>query len=250
MNKLVEKKPILHAVVWIMLYIMMVNIGDGLSEQLGVTNYVTSVFLIGLSVVLLHYLKKNNMFEKYGIMGIPKRDFSKSLFYVPLILLAFVQFSKGIDTTLSISAMGTFGILMICVGFIEELVFRGFLFQGIQRKSGLKKAILISGITFGMGHIVNLFRGYAYEDLIGQIIVAIAIGIMLALLTAITKNIVPGILFHIMFNISGSITKVGSSIEVYLMIAILIICILYILHLSKFLPPENETNEFKNTSMS
>jgi membrane protease YdiL (CAAX protease family) len=120
---------------------------------------------------------------------------------------------------------------MIGVGFIEELIFRGFLFQGINEKSGVKRAIIISGITFGFGHIVNLLRGYTFVEQMEQIIVAIAIGIVLALLVAITKNIIPGILFHIMFNISGTITKAESNLEIYLMIAILSISVFYITYL-------------------
>ena len=138
---------------------------------------------------------------------------------------------------------------MICVGSIEEIVFRGFLFKAIETKSGINWAIVISGITFGIGHIVNLFRGYGYAELMGQIIIAIAIGIVLALLVAITKNIVPGILFHIVFNISGAITKAGSY-EIYLMIAILSIALCYAFYLSRFLQRKNKAAEFKDTSMS
>ena len=38
------------------------------------------------------------------------------------------------------------------------------------------------------GGRINLFRGYGYAELMGKIIIAIAIGIVLALLVAITKN--------------------------------------------------------------
>ncbi|PKO18565.1 MAG: hypothetical protein CVU39_03755 [Chloroflexi bacterium HGW-Chloroflexi-10] len=250
MNKLMVKKAILHAVIWILLYIVIVNIGDALSEQTGVPNSVTSGLIIAFSIVLVLYLKKNNWIEKFGIKRITKKDLSKTIFYVPLILLAVIQFFAGIDTALSITEIATFCLLMIGVGFIEEMIFRGFLFQGILEKSGMIKAILISGVTFGFGHIVNLLRGYGYEELMGQIIVAIAIGITLAMLVAITKNIVPGILFHIIFNISGSITRSGTNMEIYLMIAILCITVFYGLYLSKSLSWKNGTAEIKDMPIS
>jgi membrane protease YdiL (CAAX protease family) len=249
MNRLMERKPILHAVIWIMMYIAMVNVGDALSEQIGIIHIATSIILILFSVVLMLYMKKNNWTQKYGIRGITKKDMSKTLLYAPLIVLAFIQFFTGINPTLSMAEMAILCILMIGVGSIEEMVFRGFLFKAIETKSGIKRAIVISGITFGIGHIVNLFRGYGYEELIGQIIVAIAIGIVLALLVAITKNIVPGILFHIVFNISGAITKVGSY-EIYLMIAILSIALCYAFYLSRFMESRNKAAEFKEKSMS
>lgn len=240
MNELMEKKPILHAVRWIIIYIVMVNIGDALSELTGVANSVTSAVLIALSIILVLYLRKNNGIETYGLKEITKEELHKTLFYLPLIILAFIQYFAGIDNTLSMTEIVTFCLLMIGVGFIEELIFRGFLFQGIYAKSSVNRAILISGITFGLGHIVNLLRGYSLMEQMGQIIVAIAIGIVLALLVAITKNIVPGILFHIMFNISGSITKQEGNMETYLLIAILSISVFYAIYLFRFMHSKDE----------
>lgn len=120
---------------------------------------------------------------------------------------------------------------MICVGFIEEVIFRGFLLKGIQVKSNVKKAILVSGITFGLGHIVNLSRGYGYGELIAQIIVAIAIGVMLSLLVILTHRLLPGIIFHMVFNITGSITIENRNIEAYILLAILLIIIPFNIYL-------------------
>lgn len=101
---------------------------------------------------------------------------------------------------------------MIGTGFVEEVLFRGFLFQGIYCKSGANKAIFISGITFGIGHVVNLFRGYAAVELAAQIGVAIVIGIVLALLVAVTKNILPGI-FFILYLILAELLQMHQSVH-------------------------------------
>ena len=96
---------------------------------------------------------------------------------------------------------------MICVGFIEELLFRGFLYQGILKQSGKTRAVLVSGITFAIGHIVNLLRGYTTADQINQVVIGVFIGVVLVLLVACTNNIIPCVLYHIFFNISGTITN-------------------------------------------
>lgn len=248
MNKLMEKKPVLHAVIWIIIYILMMNIGDALSKQTGTSNSITSALLFAFSIVLVIYLKGNNHFETYGIKGITKKDVRQALLYVPLIMIVFIQCFAGIDDTLSMTEIVTLCLLMIGVGFVEELIFRGFLFQGIYAKSSVNKAILISGITFGIGHIVNLLRGYAFVETMSQIIVAIAIGIVLALLVALTKNIVPGILFHIVFNISGAITKQGSDLQLYLLVTILSISVLYAIYLSRFVHCKNKLQIGTNSS--
>lgn len=40
---------------------------------------------------------------------------------------------------------------MLCVGFLEEMIFRGLLFEAIA-KENVKKAIIISSVTFGIRH--------------------------------------------------------------------------------------------------
>ncbi len=47
---------------------------------------------------------------------------------------------------------------MLCVGFLEETIFRGLPFTAIA-KDNIKSAVIISSVTFGIGHIINLFNG-------------------------------------------------------------------------------------------
>lgn len=243
MNKLMEKKPVLHAVLWIIIYIVLVNIGDALSEQLKVGYIATGVLVLALSAVLVLYLRKSNRLKAQGFHRMTKTDVRNTLFYCPLILLAGIQLCAGIDQTVSASQFAAVSFLMVGTGFIEELIFRGLLFQGIRNKSGINKAVIISGITFGMGHIVNLLRGYGFAESAGQIIVAIAVGIVLTLLVAVTKNLVPGILFHIIFNISGSVSNQESGLQTNLLIAILVISVLYAIYLSRIMHRKGKSEQ-------
>jgi membrane protease YdiL (CAAX protease family) len=137
---------------------------------------------------------------------------------------------------------------MAGVGFIEELLFRGFLYQAIEGRSGVKRAVLISGVTFGLGHIVNLMRGYGYAEQVGQIVVAVAIGIMLALIASRTRNIVPGIIFHILFNVSGSVTRQDIGLQTIPAALIVVISLAYAFYLSKSPQHGREAGEIRNTS--
>lgn len=129
---------------------------------------------------------------------------------------------------------------MANVGFLEELIFRGYLYQAIKAKSGTNRAILISGITFGLGHIVNLMRGMSVDNQIEQIIVAIVLGILLAKIVDITNSLLPGILFHIVFNISGSIMLVDPSLNTIYIFGILILASLYLLYLMRVKPKQSD----------
>lgn len=245
-----ERKPILHTIVWIMVYIVGVNIGDGFEAQTGIPNLVTALLLVVLSGVLFAYIKRNGWVERLGLKRIRKEDMKQALYFVPLLLLVLFQFSSGLDPSLGAMDIAVFCLLMSGVGFIEEVLFRGFLYQAIETRSGVRRAVLISGITFGIGHIVNLTRGYGYAEQLGQVIVAVAIGITLALIVALTRNIVPGILFHILFNISGSVTRQDTGWETMLAVAIVVLSLGYAISLSKSLRNRNEARNFRQTSAS
>ena len=68
----------------------------------------------------------------------------------------------------------------LCVGFLEEVIFRGLLLMSIARKN-VKSAIIISSVTFGVGHIINLFNGSGMDLVTNlcQIVFAIAVGFLL-----------------------------------------------------------------------
>jgi len=240
MRKIQELKPIWHAMIWIIAYIVLVNSGDMLSELIGVTNSATSAILIVFSIALVLYVSKNHLAKYYGLRLPKKEDYQKSLFYIPLVIIAFLQYSKGINSILSFRDITIIVILMSGVGFIEELLFRGFLYQGILKKGKLINAIIISGLTFGVGHIVNLMRGYSLVDQGLQIVIAIVIGITLALLVSVTESIIPGVVFHTLMNISGSVTNSNLTIELYIVIFSIVLCAVYSLYLKKWITSKNE----------
>lgn len=70
---------------------------------------------------------------------------------------------------------------MLCVGFSEEAIFRGLPFTAIA-KDNIKSAVIISSVTFGIGHIINLFNGSGM-DLVNnlcRIVFAVAYTLILA----------------------------------------------------------------------
>jgi len=235
MSNLLVKQPILHAILWIILYVAAVNAGDVLSETTGMA-YLTGVILIVLSIMLFLYLKKTQRLTYYGFCRVTVQDALRVLLYIPLAVLAFIQLVPGVPRTASLADVAAACLLMIGTGFIEEVIFRGFLYQSITQRRGSVTAILISGITFGLGHIVNLLRGYTSVVQAEQIVTAVVIGIALAMLVAIARSIIPGILFHIIFNVTGTIADTEGNAQTCLLIAILTISLLYIIWLIRFLP--------------
>lgn len=241
MLNLFKKNPLTHALAWIGIYVGSVNVLDQLSTNIGLANLATSLGLFGLSLLSLRYLYKHTLFKYFGLNAITQDSVQKLLYFIPLILLGLSQFTGSLNPTLNGYQIALFVLLMVNVGFLEELIFRGFLYRAIQAKSGTNRAILISGVTFGLGHIVNLMRGMSMDNQIEQIIVAIVLGILLAKIVDITNSLLPGILFHIIFNISGSIMLVNPGLNTVYIFGILIIASLYLIYLMRLKPHRNET---------
>lgn len=219
--------PLWLAIAWIVAYIVVVGAGDTLSLSVGRENSMTAVLVLALCVVLVLYLGATSRLRAYGVRAPLASDLRSTLFYVPLLVMAFLQYIKGLNGELDAVAVILVVLLMVGVGFSEELIFRGFLYRAIAHRSGVRKAVVISGLTFGLGHIVNLARGYTGLDQLLQVVVAIAVGVVLALLVAVTGSIMPGVVFHILFNISGSVTADNRTLEVYVAVAVLVICSAY-----------------------
>ena len=67
-----------------------------------------------------------------------------------------------------------------------------------MEKDGLRTAIIVSALTFGLGHIVNLFNGSGRDPVssIVQIVFAVLVGFVLVLIFYHGKSLIPCILFH------------------------------------------------------
>lgn len=196
MTKLYKKSEITFAILWIVAYVVLSSLADQLSETMGVVKSVTAVLHIVMSLILFFWIWNNNLSEKYGFCRsiFPAKRF---LYYMPLILIASTAFWSGVKLQYGFPGALLYFISMCCVGFLEEVIFRGLLFRAME-KDNLKTAIIVSSLTFGLGHIVNLFNGSG-KDLISaitQIILAVLLGFVLVLIFYHGKSLIPCILFH------------------------------------------------------
>jgi membrane protease YdiL (CAAX protease family) len=167
----------------------------------------------------------------YGFNGaINKKEF---LYFIPLIIISLFNLRNGIHINNSSKEIIFYILTMVNIGFIEEILFRGFLFKIIE-KDNLKTAIIVSSVTFGIGHIVNLLNGAELIPTILQVCYAISIGYMLVLVFYKSKSLIPCIIFHSVFNLL-SIFNNGSS-EIWSSILLIILCLGYALFINKKIP--------------
>ena len=222
MYRLYKKNELSFSLVWIIAYVVLLSLADNL---FGFSWYVKNNNRSGVYYLYFAYFrfyKKHNLWEQYGLCSF-KGDLKKYLYFIPLVLITSVNLWNGITMNTSIAETALFILSMACVGVIEEVIFRGFLFKAMC-KDNIKLAVFISSITFGMGHIVNLLNG---KDLIAtllQICYASAIGFLFTIIFYKGKSLLPCIITHGAVN-SLSIFAVDNSSLICGVITAVILCI-------------------------
>ena len=101
----------------------------------------------------------------------------------------------------------------------------------MMEKQGVKIAIHVSAITFGIGHIINLLNGADFIPTLMQICYAISIGYLFVIIFYKSKSLIPCIITHCIIN-SLSIFHVENTISLYVAPVFLVILpLLYALHI-------------------
>ena len=200
LKKLYDKSKLWFAVAWIIAYCVLMSAGDEFSAILGIDKSVTLAIGIILSAILLLFLKKNGLFVCHGLC-VPKTFAKSMLYYVPILIMLSANLWYGV--TLNYGALETalYILSMFCVGFLEEVIFRGLLFEAM-RKDSIKAAIIVSSVTFGIGHIINLVNGSGAELLpnLLQVVYATAAGFMFVMMYYKSGSLLVCIAAHGIFN--------------------------------------------------
>ena len=200
MKELYEKNELTFAIVWIVVYCVLQSLANPLNKAIGVAYAASAAFCVLQTVVLFAFIRKNNLQKRYGLCKSPVPA-CRFLYYVPLLILASGNLWNGFAINYSPAETACRIVCMLCVGFLEEAIFRGLLFRAIA-KDNVKSAIIISSVTFGIGHIINLFNGSGM-DLVSnlcQIVFAIAVGFLLVTIFYRAGSLLPCILVHSAIN--------------------------------------------------
>lgn len=244
MKKTYEKSELTFAIVWIVVYCVLQSLANPLNKIIGIDYSASAVFCVLQAIVLLTFVLKNNLQQRYGLCktSVPAWRF---LFYLPLIVLASGNLWNGFALNYSPAATVCRIVCMLCVGFLEEVIFRGLLFVAIARNN-IKSAVIISSVTFGVGHIINLFNGSGM-DLVNnlcQIVFAVAVGFLLVTIFYRGGSLVPCILVHSAINTLGTFandTNLTAKMQLLHLAVLIVITVAYTLVLTKTLPKSDKS---------
>ena len=249
MKKLYEKNELSFAIAWIVIYCVLQSLANPLNKAIGVAYAASAAFCVLQTVVLFAFIRKNNLQKRYGLCKSPIPA-CRFLYYLPLLILASGNLWNGFTLNYSPAETVCRIVCMLCVGFLEEVIFRGLLFQAIA-KDNIESAVVISSVTFGIGHIINLFNGSGM-DLVNnlcQIVFAIAVGFLLVTIAYRGGSLLPCIIVHAAINtLSTFANDTNLTTEMHLLhLAVLIaVTVVYTLILTRTLPQKQWKEGCKN----
>ena len=121
--------------------------------------------------------------------------------YVIILLHNLILMGLGIDTQDEailrfmemLESPGWFFLVgVVFAPFVEEIFFRGFLFQGFRQKYGWIRAMLLSSAIFAAAHLDPV-----------SLIPTFILGLLLAYLFQRSNSVWPGIILHFLVNAFG-----------------------------------------------
>lgn len=83
--------------------------------------------------------------------------------------------------------------------FVEELIFRGYIYTLLEQRWGMTSAVLASGLLFGAIHFHQLYPGYF------QMVLISVVGLVFSLARARAGTVLASILLHFTYNATLSL---------------------------------------------
>ena len=216
MLKTLQQKPLFSAILIVSLYALWFLIPMLFKEAVqhkdmgvGISGALTewSAELITASV-LAFIISLLGWWKKIGFQKIAKGGvkFLLPIFILIGLILTLAAFSDtshkwflGFDTPAQLLELLA---VVLLLGFVEEGVFRGVLFYGLSTKLTPLYAVIISAITFGLFHFVNIASGATLLDTSYQALHAMSMGFLYASLRLRIHAIWPLMIMHGLWDFS------------------------------------------------
>ncbi|MEK3715945.1 CPBP family intramembrane glutamic endopeptidase [Paenibacillus sp. FSL R7-0333] len=228
--------PIIYSLVWGVVLTLMVSIAAAVATiqefgDMGIRNAQACAFLVMGIIVTIYMKRKDSSLVSFGFRKLEAGPSRAVLFYIPLLIIAVAQpLMNGINVELGAPEIISIVIMTLLVGYTEEAIFRGVIWNLLKSK-GPVFYIVFSSILFGVLHMANAFGGNDIIHTILQVINALLLGCVLALLMETGRNIVPLIAFHFIYDALAMVSNENLEHEVLIVSILNILYLLYGIYL-------------------
>ena len=227
MKKFFEKNEMFISIFMIVVYLVL---NSFCLDKFGMYSWQTMLANVFLSLIIVIFIFVLKLGDYFNLTRIP--NFKKFLYFIPLFLLMSINLWGGIRLENSFSEIIFYMVSMLFVGFLEEIIFRGFLFK-MMAKDSLKSAIVVTTLTFGIGHIINLLNGADVLPTLLQIMYATATGYLFVIIVIKGKSLWPCIITHSVVNALSVFAVNNLFTSIVSPIVLTIIPIAYAIYLNK-----------------
>lgn len=236
MRKFYETKPVLFAILWIVIYVVLMaplrgSYGDGSLQML--------LGLVAVSAALLAVIRLLGIQKELGMTRWLQNG-KALLWLLPMWVLSTGNLWGGVSLQYDGITTVMAALSFLLVGVAEEIVFRGFLFNGMKKSGSLTVAIIVSAVTFGMGHIVNLLTGHATMETLVQMIFAVAWGFLFTFAYLKGGSLLPCIAIHSLIDVFSVFARDNEIAHWGYIVATVAAALVYCLYLRKQPTPEPE----------
>jgi len=205
MKKLYQKSELSFSLVWIGLYVAVMNIAlrfcggfDDLGGKTVPQVLVPVICIVALAAASTVWVARSGLSGKYGLSNF-RGSAKRFLYFIPLIVMSCVNLKNGLGLPAPAGVTVLMAVNLAVAGYVEEIIFRGFLFRAMAKDSP-RGAIIVSAVTFGAGHIVNLANTADTLGVLLQVCYAIVIGFMYTLIVYKGGSLWPCVMSHVFVN--------------------------------------------------
>jgi uncharacterized protein len=174
---------------------------------------------------MLVYFRRTGVGPEIGLGTPPAVSAPRLWFYLALLLLVGIPLITGMREDLTALAVMAIVVHYAASGFLEEVLFRGLLLRALLKEWRPVWAVVISSLTFCIGHILSVLIGQSGPDTVFQIISATVVGLLFTLVVLATGNLTAVIIAHILYNIIATLSRTGQ--DAALILPGLVILVVY-----------------------
>lgn len=199
-------KPVLKSVMWAVIILLFYTLAGVLTSILKPDD--TNTMLIrGICVwgsvllAVLYIWRSKYSFSGVGFRKMEPGVFKKFMYFLPAIVMEAIGLVVGFKK-ISVGFVAAVFFFTLAVGFAEEIYFRGIILKVLDGM-GIKTAVVLSSIIFGVTHLGNIAGGANIFETLLQVVFAFIIGIVFAEMFIISKSLIPVIIWHFLHDFTS-----------------------------------------------
>lgn len=242
-----QKHPAIASILWALLLLSFYTAAGTITAISKASEFDTflirAVCVFAACILSVIYIWKSDLsFSNYGFNKISVAGAKKALSFVPLFAIEVIPLFAGFKADINFSFILIALAFTLCVGFAEEVYFRGIIFN-ILKSKGLSYAIIVSSVIFGIDHMGNLMGGAGLGYTFVQVIFAFLFGLVCAEIVVTTKSIIPVMIWHFIHDFLSFTTSEDSMLfNISAVAAQSLILIIFSIYLFKAIKRDSAEN--------